>query len=282
MRKTHVSQKSPTIFNIKSFAYSIWPFKSAANLKDQTVGVKNGGGQISSSKGQILTNFLSFEKKTVEDVMIPRSDICAVKSSITLEGLNGVIMEHSHTRTLVYEDNLDNIIGFIHIKDLFKVIASKQHFELKKILRKPIIAPQSKRIVDLLSEMQKKRTHIAVVVDEYGGTDGIVTIEDVIEEIVGQIDDEHDKKAHNNSYQIVNPQVIIASARVEVKELEKVLGVSLSSEDDEFDTIGGLILAKVGSVPSPGTVISISDGVEVEVIEASPRNLKQVKLTLRV
>lgn len=182
---------------------------------------------------------------------------------------------------MVYEDTLDNIIGFIHIKDLFKVLAKKQTFQLKKIIRKPIISAPSMKLIALLAEMQIKRTHIAIVVDEYGGTDGIVTIEDIMEEIVGKIDDEHDKKLKSDSYKILNSHTILASSRVEVEKLEEILGVKLKGDDDEFYTIGGLILAKVGNVPPVATTIDISEDVEVEVIEASPRVLKQVKLKLK-
>jgi CBS domain containing-hemolysin-like protein len=133
----------------------------------------------------------------------------------------------------------------------------------------------------LLTEMQKKCTHIAVVVDEYGGTDGIVTFEDIMEEIVGRIEDEHDQQLESDSYEIIDSGAVLCSARVEVETIEHILGVNLKGEDDEFDTIGGLVLAKVGNVPLPGDKIMLSEQVELEVIDASPRTLKQVKLRLR-
>lgn len=243
--------------------------------------LKANAKNMASEEKEILTNFLKFGSKTVEDVMIPRSDIAAVKFDISLEELNQEIINRTHTRTLIYDDTLDSIIGFIHIKDLFKVVAKKQNFQLKKIMRKPIVAAPSMKLIDLLAEMQQKRTHIAIVIDEYGGTDGIVTIEDIMEEIVGRIDDEHDKKLESDSYKIINSTTILSSSRVEVEDLEKILGVRLKSESDEFDTIGGLVLAKAGSVPLPGTIIEISDDVALEVIDASPRTLKQVKLKLK-
>jgi CBS domain containing-hemolysin-like protein len=283
MPRRHNLENNPTEQSASTIFQSIlrlWPFKN----REKSSLKLNPGQDTNESlkeKTEILNNAYNFDKKTLEDVMIPRSDICAVKSNVTLDELNNTIIKNSHTRTLVYEDNLDNIIGFVHIKDLFRVIANGQKFELKKIIRQPIIAPQSMTLIDVLSEMRKKRIHIVLVVDEYGGIDGMVTIEDVIEEIFGEIDDEHNNNAHA-SYKIIDNNTIISSARVEVDELERVLGVSLSSEDDEFDTIGGLVLAKVGSVPASGTVIDISDAVKIEVVEASSRILKQVKIILKV
>ena len=135
------------------------------------------------------------------------------------------------------------------------------------------------KLIDLLAQMQVNRTHIAVVVDEYGGTDGIVTIEDIMEEIVGRIDDEHDIDEDVDSYKNLRPGLLVASARVEIEELENVIGVTLKSEHDEFDTIGGLVMAKVGNVPEKGDVIDLDDGVIVEIIESTPRTIKQMKIT---
>ena len=237
---------------------------------------------LKPSKGEVIhNNFQKFSDKTVEDVMIPRADIVAVRDDAKLEEVNQMVIKFSHTRILVYNDTLDNIVGFLHIKDLFKVFANHSNFNLKKLIRKPIISAPSMKLEDLLSEMQRKRTHIAIVVDEYGGTDGMVTIEDIMEEIFGRIDDEHDEKLESDNYKIINPNTVLSNSRVEVENLEKILGVQLKNEGDEFETIGGLVLAKAGNVPSPGTKIDIADNVELEVIEASPRTLKSVKLKLK-
>ncbi len=272
-------------YNLKSIIKSI--FKPKNSKKDSSVFDKTiakltvGTDKMSYEEKKIFTNFLEFGSKTVEKVMIPRSDISAVRYEATLEELNQALLDYSHTRILIYADTLDNIIGFIHIKDLFKIIAKKQEFVLKKLIRKPIISAPSMKLIDLLAEMQRARTHIAVVVDEYGGTDGIVTIEDIMEEIVGPIDDEHDEKLDSNNYKIIGPNSILANARVKVEDIERILNIKLKSEDDEFDTIGGLILAKIGHVPLPGTKISIAeDLLEVDVLDANARGLKKVKLTL--
>jgi CBS domain containing-hemolysin-like protein len=231
-----------------------------------------------ATEGKIINNLGSFSEKTIEDIMIPRSDIISVDVSCTLEELSKSIVEHAHTRTLVYQEHLDNILGFVHIKDLFAIIVESKKFSLRKLVRKHIVAPHSMKLTDLLTQMQRSCTHIAVVVDEYGGTDGIVTIEDIIEEIVGNINDEHDI-GEDEDYKIIKPGLIIASARMEIEELENILGINIAAEDDEFDTIGGFIMAKSGSVLEKGKKIQITDDVLVEILDSTPRAIKQVKIT---
>ena len=157
----------------------------------------------------IIQNFESFAEKTVEDIMIPRSDIIAVSCEASLEDISKTIIKYGHTRTLVYKENLDNVIGFLHIKDLFEVIAKSKKYNLKKLMRQHIVSPHSMTLIDLLKQMQIHRTHIAVVVDEYGGTDGIVTIEDVIEAIIGRINDEHDESLDAENIETIKPGVMI-------------------------------------------------------------------------
>lgn len=226
----------------------------------------------------IIQNFESFAEKTVEDIMIPRSDIIAVSCEASLEDISKTIIKYGHTRTLVYKENLDNVIGFLHIKDLFEVIAKSKKYNLKKLMRQHIVSPHSMTLIDLLKQMQIHRTHIAVVVDEYGGTDGIVTIEDVIEAIIGRINDEHDESLDAENIETIKPGVMIVNARVEVEELEKILGVTLRKEEGEFDTIGGLVLAKIGTVPEKGEVIAITEEVTVEILDSTPRAIKQLKV----
>lgn len=250
-----------------------------SKLVEQVNDLENQTQAMSDSEKHLLSNMLQFYNKTVEDVMVPRSDICAISTKSTLQELNKVILINAHARTLVYDDTLDNIVGFVHIKDLFVVVANKMPFNLAKIMRKPVIAAASMRLIDLLSEMQRSRTHIAVIVDEYGGTDGIATIEDIMEAIVDKIEDEHDDaEDENNSYTMSDSGEIITSARVEIEILEKVLSVQLKNPDDECDTIGGLILLRVGNVPSRGVIIDITDTIKAEIIESTPRVLKKIKI----
>lgn len=270
-----VGKKSKTCLfsKIKQF----WQKKTPKESKDN---ISHANIPEIATEGEILNNIGSFSEKTLEDIMIPRSDIISVADNITLEELNNVIVEHAHARIIVYQEHLDNILGFLHIKDLFEVIVKSKDFNLKKLLRKHIVSPHSMKLVDLLAQMQRSRTHIAIIVDEYGGTDGLVTIEDIIEEIVGNIDDEHDiDENEDEDYKIIKPGLILASARVEIEELEKALRIKLSSDDDEFDTIGGLVMARSGSVPDKGAIIHITDDIIVEILEATPRTIKQIKIT---
>lgn len=244
--------------------------------------LKTNNQKMTLDERNILANLLKLKGKTIEDIMIPRSDIAAIKLTTNIEELNESIkVKIPHTRTLIYDGTLDNIVGFIHIKDLFKALATKQHFYLKKLIRKHIIAAPSMKLLDLLAKMRREKTYIAIVIDEYGGTDGLVTIEDVMAALVGRIDDEHDQKSESDNFKVINNSTIISNARVEVEVLEEIIGEKLKDNDDEFDTIGGLVLTKVGNVPAVSTKINVSENIEIEVIDANPRSLKQVKIMLK-
>ena len=229
----------------------------------------------------LLNNFLNFSKKTVDEVMIPRSSICAVEESVTSEELYDFINEHAHTRTFVYSDTLDQIKGFVHIKDVFEAVTQDKKFRIKNLLRPPLIATPNMRLIDLLAQMQHQRTHTAIVVDEYGGTDGMVTIEDIMEEIVGRIDDEHDE---NDEFQHerVDENNILVNARMEIKEIEEILQTTLATEDQqgEFDTIGGMVLHILGYMPTQGAVISLNNQLTAEIVDATPRNIIKLKLII--
>lgn len=234
---------------------------------------------ISVKEKDILSNFLGFCNKTVDDVKIPRSDISSISSTTNVSALNKKILETGHTRTLVYEDNLDNIIGFVHIKDIFKAMVNKRDVNIQKLIRTPILAAPSMKLIDLLTEMQRTRTHIAIVVDEYGGTDGIATIEDIMETLVGEIEDEHDNK-NDPKYEILKTGEIITEARVEIEELEQAIGAALKTEEDVCETIGGLILSRIGHIPEKNTTITIADNISAIVIDADSRVIKKIKLVV--
>ena len=266
------STLKPTIFSkIKSFLQKdVFKKLKLNKLNNQDNVVKSR---------DIINNIDSFSTKTLEDIMIPRSDIIAVSLDIELEEINKLIIKNSCTRILVYKENIDNIIGFLHIKDLFAVIVEKQQFDLKKSVRKHIVATPSMKLMNLLAQMQKNRTHIAIIVDEYGCTDGLVTMEDLIEEVFGDIDDEHDDDINENkNYKIVKNGIIIVDARFKISELEDLIKISLSRLNDEFDTIAGLVIAKSGFVPQKGQVVFINDNVSAKILDATPRTIKQMKI----
>ncbi len=235
---------------------------------------------ISIKEKDILSNFLEFCNKTVDDIKIPRSDISSIISTATISDLNKKLIETGHTRILVYDDNLDNIIGFLHIKDLFKAMVAKRSFSLKKLIRTPILAAPSMKLIDLLTEMQRTRIHMAIVVDEYGGTDGIATIEDIMETVVGEIEDEHDSK-DDPKYEVIRPGEIITEARVDIEDLEELLGATLKTEEDDCETIGGLILSRIGHIPSKNTTINLTESISATIIDANSRVIKKIKIIVK-
>lgn len=283
-----VKGRTKIINKIKGFFTRRFKRKKALDNKDISLQVKPIIASSLESEEEMARSIDIFTDKTVEDVMVPRSDIIAINIDSSISDLNNLIIKHSHTRTLIYKESLDDIVGFVHIKDLFNLVAQEKKFgtkkvggqkpSIRKLVRQHIISPHSMKLIDLLAQMQINRTHIAVVIDEYGGTDGIVTIEDIIEEIVGRIDDEHDIESDDEGYKIIRPGLIVTNARVEIEEIENAIGKKLKSEDDDFDTIGGMVMAKFGSVPKKGKIIKLDENITVEIMESTARTIKQMKL----
>jgi CBS domain containing-hemolysin-like protein len=252
-------------------------------LYETLTNLRNTAKLMSNEEKSIINNFLKFGSKTVSKVMIPRTDIFAININDNISDINAAIIDKAHTRSVVYEESLDNIIGFVHIKDLFRaVINHGDKVNLRKIIRKPIITPASMKLVDLLAEMQRLHTHIAIVVDEYGYTDGLLTIEDIIEEIVGRIEDEHDRAPIElSSYKLVSPNVFLFNARMDIEDVEGIIGHGLRDGNLNVETIGGLILSKAGYVPQAGAEVQLTDNIMAEVIEATPRILKTLKISVQ-
>lgn len=226
----------------------------------------------------LFQNLLKFSELKAKDIMIPRTDIKGIEYTNSLDELKKVLMENEHTRIPVYKETLDNVVGFLHLKDLVSYLGStKKEFSINKVLRKIMVIPPSKKVIDILLNMRMERVHMAIVVDEYGGTDGLITLEDIFEEIVGDIQDEHDEEEETYNLLWVSEGVWEADARVEVEQLEEAIGYSLRQEED-FETIGGLIFSIAGHVPERGEKIT-SDGLVFEILEAKPRCIKKVKIS---
>ena len=226
----------------------------------------------------MLRNLLGFKDVRVEDVMVPRADITAVDEKTSLEDLGGCFTESGHSRLPVYKQSLDHPIGMVHIKDLVVMLAGKApKVPLKALIRDILFAPPSMPALDLLLRMQASRSHMALVVDEYGGTDGLVTIEDLIEEIVGEIEDEYDDQ---DGPQIVtrSGDILEAQARLPIDQLEEKLGITLVDEDEDIDTLGGLVFTLAGRVPQRGEMIIHKNGIEFEVRDADPRRIKTLRI----
>ena len=236
---------------------------------------------ISKQERLMLLNILKIDEIRSQDIMIPRADISAVEINDSFEKVIEVFLKESHSRVPVYEKNLDNITGMIHIKDLVKYQNEhkKDHIFLNTIKREILQIPPSMPALDLLLKMQITRLHMAIVIDEYGCTDGLITIEDVIEEITGEIEDEHDEKNLPMLIKTSN-NTIEASARVEIADLTNVTNIDLISdyEFDDIDTLGGLIFSMTGRVPQRGEIIKHKSGITFEIKDADPMKIKYVKI----
>jgi len=237
---------------------------------------------ISKHERLMLLNILKIDGIRSSDIMIPRADIGAVELNDSFEKVLEVFIKEAHSRVPIYEKNLDNIIGMIHIKDLVNYQNQKKtetNF-LQNLKREILEIPPSMPVLDLLLKMQLTRLHMGIVIDEYGCTDGLVTIEDVIEEITGEIEDEHDEK---NLPMLIKSSLntFEASARIEIDELQKVTNVEFlnSFDNDDVDTLGGLIFSITGRVPQRGEIIKHTSGTTFEIKDADPMKIKSVKVT---
>jgi CBS domain containing-hemolysin-like protein len=253
---------------------------------------------LSGQERSMLRRILRFGELTVEDVMVPRADIIAVDDTVTIDELMRVFRQAEHSRLPVFHETLDDPRGMIHIRDLMSWITAQAEFDegdgldlgkvdLKRsvtalgITRELLYVPASMSVLDLLLKMQTTRLHLALVVDEYGGTDGLVSIEDLVEEVVGDIADEHD--VEDEPLIRADPRLgTVADARMPIEELEKHLGLELVPEEleEEIDTLGGLVFSIAGRIPARGELVRHPSGVEFEVLEADPRRIKKLRIHL--
>ena len=233
--------------------------------------------EFSDDERAILLNALSFGELQVWDVMVPRSDIDTVDIGVGLHDVITTMRESTHTRLPVVRETLDDIVGMVHLKDLLPFWGDGEQFQLQPILRELLFVPPSMKVLDLLMKMRDTGTHMAIVVDEYGGTDGMVTIEDLVEEIVGEIQDEHDKMLPPSLTERPDG-TLEADARVEVEDLERHIGQELLETDrrEDVDTLGGLIFTLLDRVPARGEIVRHPDGIEFEVLDADPRRGKRL------
>lgn len=234
---------------------------------------------VDPEERQMLQNILSFGELRTDDVMVPRADIVAADADTTLFDLIRLFADSAHSRMPLYRGELDNVIGMVHIKDLIPLWQNEGAFDIKKIVREILFVPPAMPVLDLLLKMRQTRVHMACVVDEYGGTDGLLTIEDIVEEIVGEIHDEHDDEEEPEIIEVSNG-VIEADARALVEALESRVGCDLlpEDEDEEVDTLGGMIFHMAGRVPGAGEVISHPCGLEFEIVDADPRRVKRLRV----
>ncbi len=240
-------------------------------------------GDLTPLERQMVRNLLHFSEHDADDVAIPRGEIIAVAASATFEELVAAFAEHGHSRMPVYGASLDEIVGMIHIKDVFAIIAGQLlggkpgPKDWTGLMRQPLFVPQSRGALDVLADMRASRIHLAVVIDEYSGTDGIVTIEDLVEEIVGEIEDEHDDAPE--AMLVHQPDgTWDADARAELDDVAQDIDPRLAEVDEDIDTIGGLAVVLAGEVPSVGAVLEHSSGWKLEVTGASERRVTRLRL----
>jgi CBS domain containing-hemolysin-like protein len=228
----------------------------------------------------LLGNVLRLRDKTAYDVMVPRADILAMPEDLTLDQAIKLIQREGHSRFPVYRGNLDDIVGMVHIKDVFAAVGrDPASFSLKGILRKPLLVVPQIPVLDLLLQMRAQRIHMALVVDEYGGIDGLVTIEDLVETIVGDISDEHDEVTSPTI--VERPDGMLEmDARTTVEAFEQKMGPILTEEERaaDIDTVGGLVFTLAGRVPARGELISHGSGVEFRVLEADTRRIRRLRV----
>jgi magnesium and cobalt transporter len=243
-----------------------------------------GDRPLERRERSMVLNILNFGELKVADIMVPRADIIAVEAATTLPDLVRIFRDAQHSRLPVYRDTLDNPVGMVHIKDLIGLAVPEAEGALhpktmQDIRRDLLFVPPSMPVVDLLVKMQATRVHLALVIDEYGGTDGLVSIEDLVEQIVGDIEDEHDTD-ETKMIAIRHEGEFDASARADLEEIEKTVGFSLVDEEEaeEIDTLAGLVFSLVGRVPQRGEIIRHPAGVEFEVLDADPRRLKRLRV----
>ena len=235
-------------------------------------------GLVTLEEKKMLKNIVNFGDKKINTIMVPRSDIIAIPENITLNEIKKIITEDEHTRIPVYKDNIDHIIGFIHSKDLAKFLCdTNSDFNLQKIIRKILFVPCSTKLLDALLRMRSSRVHIGIVLDEFGAVDGLVTIENIVEEIVGQIDDEHDVPLESSFFQIkkIDEKTYHFGGRVELKKFEEIFKIKF--EDCIAETVGGLVLSTFKSIPKIGDKIEKSQLV-FKVLDADKRMVKAVEV----
>jgi magnesium and cobalt transporter len=256
--------------------------ESIAELVQEAADATQAPGELPELDRQeraLIANVLRLRETFADDVMVPRADIVAMSVDLTLEQALALIREDGHSRLPVYREQLDDIVGMIHIKDVFGFVGRPEAFSLEAILRKPLMVAPQLPVLDLLLQMRQARIHLALVVDEYGGIDGLVTIEDLVETITGDISDEHDEVEGPMLHERPDGAIDL-NARLSVEDFEKRMGPILSEDerDADIDTVGGLVFTLAGRVPTRGEVISHPSGIEFRVLDADARRIRRLRV----
>jgi len=230
-----------------------------------------------NNEKDLIKNILQLENKSVEDVMVPRGEIVSIDNKQNYYQILEIIKDETHSRLPVYENNLDNIIGFFHVKDF--IIINKNDFDLNVILRDILYVAPKSPILELLKRMRSSRIHIALVVDGVGGVDGLVTIEDLVEEIVGEIEDEHDAEDIDEEVIKKEKDLLEVNASYRIDDLERDFNINLDfADEDEIETVGGLVFSKINRIPKSKEEFNIDDLVNIKVLRANERKIITVQI----
>jgi magnesium and cobalt transporter len=256
--------------------------ESIAELVEEAASAPQTPGvapELDRHERALIANVLRLRGITAGDVMVPRADIVAMHADLSFQEAVEQIRDDGHSRLPVYREHLDDVLGMVHIKDVYAFVGRPEEFSLEKVLRRPLMVPAQIPVLDLLVQMRQARTHLALIVDEYGGIDGLVTIEDLVETITGDIADEHDEV--EASMLVERPDgTLDVDARLPVEEFEQRLGHVLGPGEREADieTVGGLVFTLAGRVPARGEVIGHPSGIEFRILEADPRRIRRVRV----
>ena len=257
--------------------------ENSKDIKDIIDTSDNSSRELTPEEKNMLNNVIGFGESRVEDCMVPRADIVGLEVDTDVKDILKIFSESNHSRIPVYNETLDNPIGMLHMKDLISVFSDKNFddIDIEKFLREILFVPPSMKSRDLLVRMQTSRIHMALVIDEYGGTDGLVTIEDLIEEIIGEIEDELFEEDLDRIK--IYDNYIDSSARASIEEINDIVGKSLFTDDidEEINTIGGLVFVLAGRVPQRGELINHPLGFEIEITDADSRRIKKVRLRIK-
>ena len=231
-----------------------------------------------NNEKSLIKNILQLENKSVEDVMVPRGEIISIDNKQNYNQIFDIIKEESHSRLPVYENNLDNIVCFFHVKDFIKI--NKNEFDLNLILRDVLYTAPKSPILELLKRMRLSRIHMALVVDGIGGVDGLVTIEDLVEEIVGEIEDEHDAEDIDEEIIKKEDNLLIVDAAYRIDELEKDFNINLTvADEEEIETVGGLVFSKINRIPKSNEEFNIDNIINIKILRESERKILTVHIT---
>lgn len=273
MGKNH-KDRSPSWKNLLPFK---WKKEVTQEELETIIDSGQETGLIDEEENEMIHRIFEMKDIVVREVMVPRTDIEGLEINSSVEDVAKLVVKVGHSRIPVYEENIDKIVGIVYAKDLLKYWISKsKNGKIRDVMRKPLFVPETKNIDDLFKELKNQRIHIAIVVDEYGGTSGLVTIEDLIEEIVGDIQDEYD--IEEDEFILVNEGEYIADARIDIDELSDKLGVTISKED--YDTLGGFLVHMSNRIPDVDDVI-IYENISFTIIEADERRVAKVGIKMK-